>query len=30
MHDAIKASFLVFSAVFPFVDPLSASPIFWL
>ena len=28
MHDAIKAFFLVFSALFPFVDPLSASPIF--
>jgi multiple antibiotic resistance protein len=28
MHDAIKAFFLVFSALFPIVDPLSASPIF--
>ena len=28
MHDAIKAFFLVFSALFPLVDPLSASPIF--
>ena len=28
MHDAIKAFFLVFTALFPIVDPLSASPIF--
>jgi len=28
MHDAIKAFFLVFSALFPIVDPLSGSPIF--
>src|SRR5436309_2736304 len=28
MHDALKAFFLVFSALFPIVDPLSASPIF--
>src|SRR5437667_6482917 len=28
MHDPIKAFFLVFSALFPIVDPLSASPIF--
>src|SRR5712671_6300875 len=28
MHDEIKAFFLVFSALFPIVDPLSASPIF--
>lgn len=28
MHAAIKAFFLVFSALFPIVDPLSASPIF--
>jgi multiple antibiotic resistance protein len=28
MHDAIKTFFLVFSALFPIVDPLSASPIF--
>ena len=28
MHEAIKAFFLVFSALFPIVDPLSASPIF--
>ena len=28
MHDAIKALFLVFSALFPIVDPLSGSPIF--
>ncbi len=28
MHDAIKAFFLVFSALFPIVDLLSASPIF--
>jgi multiple antibiotic resistance protein len=28
MHDAIKACLLVFSAMFPIVDPLSASPIF--
>jgi len=28
MHDAIKAFFVVFSALFPIVDPLSASPIF--
>ena len=28
MHDAIKVFFLVFSALFPIVDPLSASPIF--
>ena len=28
MHDAIKVFFLVFSALFPIVDPLSSSPIF--
>ena len=28
MHDAIKAFFLVFTALFPIVDPLSASPVF--
>jgi multiple antibiotic resistance protein len=28
MHDAIKVFFLVFSALFPIVDPLSGSPIF--
>src|SRR5271154_1607959 len=28
MHDAIKVFFLVFSALFPIVDPLSPSPIF--
>jgi multiple antibiotic resistance protein len=28
MHDAIKAFFLVFTALFPIVDPLSGSPIF--
>jgi multiple antibiotic resistance protein len=28
MHDAIKVFFLVISALFPIVDPLSASPIF--
>ena len=28
MHDPLKAFFLVFSALFPIVDPLSASPIF--
>jgi len=28
MHDAVKAFFLVFSALFPIVDPLSGSPIF--
>ena len=28
MHDAIKVFFLVVSALFPIVDPLSASPIF--
>ena len=28
MHDEIKAFFLVFTALFPIVDPLSASPIF--
>src|SRR5438552_18304005 len=28
MHDEIKVFFLVFSALFPIVDPLSASPIF--
>jgi len=28
MHDAIKAFFLVFSALFPIVDPLGGSPIF--
>ena len=28
MHDQLKAFFLVFSALFPIVDPLSASPIF--
>ena len=28
MHNAIKAFFLVFSALFPIVDPLSGSPIF--
>jgi len=28
MHDEIKAFFLVFSALFPIVDPLSSSPIF--
>jgi len=28
MHDTIKAFFLVFSALFPIVDPLSGSPIF--
>src|SRR5258708_40223976 len=28
MHDEIKAFFLVFSALFPIVDPLSAIPIF--
>src|SRR6266496_1891965 len=28
MHDEIKAFFLVFSALFPIVDPFSASPIF--
>jgi len=28
MHDAIKVFFLVFSALFPIVNPLSASPIF--
>jgi hypothetical protein len=26
MHDAIKTFFLVFRALFPIVDPLSASP----
>lgn len=28
MHDPLKSFFLVFSALFPIVDPLSASPIF--
>ena len=28
MHDAVKVFFLVVSALFPIVDPLSASPIF--
>ena len=28
MHDAIKVFFLVFSALFPIVDPLGGSPIF--
>jgi multiple antibiotic resistance protein len=28
MHDTLKAFLLVFSALFPIVDPLSASPIF--
>ena len=28
MHDTIKVFFLVFSALFPIVDPLSSSPIF--
>jgi len=28
MHDAVKVFFLVFTALFPIVDPLSGSPIF--